>query len=311
MNYHVLKLFYYVAITGSVTKASERLHISQPAISAQIRKFERENNIVLLEVIGKRMVLTPIGRKLIEPLEKLFAMGEQVQQIIEDYHKFPAGHIRIAGNYLATSILIPRWASLYKQSFPEVKIQISTANSHEVMEQLNNFEADVAIYSDMAFPSHHTGVFEHRELYKDEYVFVVSSNHSLAKQEVSFEEVMAEAFIMREEGSAARERIVQLCEERKVQQPKIELQFNGVNEVIQAVIAGYGISFVSALLAKPYLDQGMLAKVEVENVVSKHSIWMSHRKKELQESYIQSFIKLVMKRLKEEDNLYSVPTHTP
>ncbi|KAA1181850.1 LysR family transcriptional regulator [Paenibacillus sp. B2(2019)] len=311
MNYHVLKLFYYVAITGSVTKASERLHISQPAISAQIRKFERENNIVLLEVIGKRMVLTPIGRKLIEPLEKLFAMGEQVQQIIEDYHKFPAGHIRIAGNYLATSILIPRWASLYKQSFPEVKIQISTANSHEVMEQLNNFEADVAIYSDMAFPSHHTGVFEHRELYKDEYVFVVSSNHSLAKQEVSFEEVMAEAFIMREEGSAARERIVQLCEERKVQHPKIELQFNGVNEVIQAVIAGYGISFVSALLAKPYLDQGMLAKVEVENVVSKHSIWMSHRKKELQESYIQSFIKLVMKRLKEEDNLYSIPTHTP
>ncbi|MEK5398091.1 LysR family transcriptional regulator [Paenibacillus sp. FSL K6-2859] len=311
MNYHVLKLFYYVAITGSVTKASERLHISQPAISAQIRKFERENNIVLLEVIGKRMVLTPIGEKLIEPLEKLFVMGEQVQQIIEDYHKFPAGHIRIAGNYLATSILIPRWASLFKQSFPEVKIQISTANSHEVMEQLNNFEADVAIYSDMAFPSHHTGVFEHRELYKDEYVFVVSSNHSLAKQEVSFEEVMAEAFIMREEGSAARERIVQLCEERKVQQPKIELQFNGVNEVIQAVIAGYGISFVSALLAKPYLDQGMLAKVEVENVVSKHSIWMSHRKKELQESYIQSFIKLVMKQLKEEDNLYSIPTHTP
>lgn len=311
MNYHVLKLFYYVAITGSVTKASERLHISQPAISAQIRKFERENNIVLLEVIGKRMVLTPIGRKLIEPLEKFFAMGEQVQKIIEDYHKFPEGSIRIAGNYLATSLLIPRWASLYKQSFPEVKIQIITANSHEVMEQLNNFEADVAIYSDMAFPSHNIGVFEHRELYKDEYVFVVSSNHSFAKQEVSFEEVMAEAFIMREEGSAARDRLVQLCEERKVQQPKIELQFNGVNEVIQAVIAGYGISFVSELLAKPYLDQGMLAKVEVENVVSKHSIWMSYRKKELQESYIQSFIKLVMKRLKEEENLYSIPMHTP
>lgn len=311
MNFHVLKLFYYVAITGSVTKASERLHISQPAISAQIRKFERENQILLLEVKGKRMVLTPIGKRLIDPLEKLFAMGEQVQQIIENYHKFPEGQIRIAGNYLATSILIPRWASLYKQSFPEVKIQISTANSHEVMEQLNNFEADVAIYSDMAFPSNHTGVLEHRELYKDEYVFVVSSNHSLAKQEVSFEEVMAEAFIMREEGSAARERIVQLCEERKVQQPKIELQFNGVNEVIQAVVAGYGISFVSALLAKPYLEQGMLAKVEVENVVSKHSIWMSHRKKELQESYIQSFIKLVMKQLKEEYNLYSVPTHTP
>lgn len=70
-----------------------------------------------------------------------------------------------------------------------------------------------------------------------------------------------------------------------------------MNEVIQAVIAGYGVSFVSALLAKPYLEQGTLAKVEVENVVSKHSIWMGYRKKELQVSYIQSFIKLVMKQI--------------
>ncbi|MEK4106299.1 MULTISPECIES: LysR family transcriptional regulator [Paenibacillus] len=297
MNYHVLKLFYYVAITGSVTKASERLHISQPAISAQIRKFERENHILLFEIKGKRMVLTPLGKRLIEPLEKFFAMGDQVQQIIEDYHKFPEGNLRIAGNYLATSILIPRWASLFKQSFPEVNIQITTTNSHGVMEKLNNFEADVAIYSDMEFPTHNTGVFEHRELYRDEYVFVVSSHHPFANQQVSFEEVMSEAFIMREEGSAARERLVRLCEERSVQQPTIGLQFNGVNEVIQAVIAGYGISYVSALLAKPYLDQGTLANVAVENVVSKHSIWMGYRKKELQESYMQSFITLVMKQL--------------
>ncbi|OMC73579.1 hypothetical protein BK121_12075 [Paenibacillus odorifer] len=297
MNYHVLKLFYYVAITGSVTKASERLHISQPAISAQIRKFERENHILLFEIKGKRMVLTPLGKRLIEPLEKFFAMGDQVQQIIEDYHKFPEGNLRIAGNYLATSILIPRWASLFKQSFPEVNIQITTTNSHGVMEKLNDFEADVAIYSDMEFPSHNTGVFEHRELYRDEYVFVVSSHHPIANQQVSFEEVMSEAFIMREEGSAAREQLVRLCEERSVQQPTIGLQFNGVNEVIQAVIAGYGISYVSALLAKPYLDQGTLAKIAVENVVSKHSIWMGYRKKELQESYMQSFITLVMKQL--------------
>ncbi|WP_339187706.1 LysR family transcriptional regulator [Paenibacillus sp. FSL P2-0121] len=297
MNYHVLKLFYYVAITGSVTKASERLHISQPAISAQIRKFERENHILLFEIKGKRMVLTPLGKRLIEPLEKFFAMGDQVQQIIEDYHKFPEGNLRIAGNYLATSILIPRWASLFKQSFPEVNIQITTTNSHGVMGKLNNFEADVAIYSDMEFPSHNTGVFEHRELYRDEYIFVVSSHHPIANQQASFEEVMSEAFIMREEGSAAREQLVRLCEERSVQQPTIGLQFNGVNEVIQAVIAGYGISYVSALLAKPYLDQGTLAKIAVENVVSKHSIWMGYRKKELQESYMQSFITLVMKQL--------------
>lgn len=297
MNFHVLRLFYYVAITGSVTKASERLHISQPAISAQIRKFERENNITLLEVKGKRMALTPLGHRLIQPLEKLFAMGEQVEQIIEDYHKFPVGNIRIAGNYLATSLLIPRWASLFKQRFRELGVQISTTNSYETMEKLINFEADVAIYSDMEFPSHNTGIFEHRELYKDEYVFVVSSKHPFAKKRVNLEDIVSEAFIMREEGSAARGRLLRLCEENKVGQPKIELQFNGVNETILAVIAGYGITFVSSLLAQPYLDQGTLAKVETGNAVTKHSIWMASRQKALQESYVQSFIALVMEKL--------------
>ena len=74
MNLHVLRLFYYVALTGSVTKASEKLHISQPAISAQIRKFEKENDITLLQIQGRSLVLTPLGKKLIIPLEKLFSI---------------------------------------------------------------------------------------------------------------------------------------------------------------------------------------------------------------------------------------------
>ncbi|MCL6458143.1 MAG: LysR family transcriptional regulator [Gorillibacterium sp.] len=300
MNLHVLELFYYVAITGSVTKASERLHISQPAISAQLRKFERDNHITLFELHGRRMVLTPLGSRLIKPLEKFLTMGEQVQQIIEDYHKFPQGNIRITGNYLATSLLIPRWASLFKQRFPEIAIQITTANSHEAMEKLNNFETDVAIYSDMEFPTHNKGEFEHRELYKDEYIFVVSPQHPFAKRQVSLEDIVAEAFIMREEGSAARERLFRVCTERKVGQPRIELQFSGANETILAVIAGYGITFVSSLLAEPYLAQGTLVKVEAGDTVLKHSIWMGSRKKTLQESYVQSFIALVMKHL--EDN---------
>jgi len=300
MNFHVLKLFYCVAVTGSVTRASEILHISQPAISAQIRKFERENNIALLEVKGKKMVLTPLGSRLMEPLGKLVAMGDRVQQIIEDSHKFPQGNIRIAGNYLAASLLVPRWASLYKQRFPGVGIQISTSNSRETMEKLTNYEADVAIYSDMEFPSHNTaGEFQHRELYKDEYVFVVSSRHPLAGRRASFEEIAAEPFIMREEGSAARERLFRLCEDRQVGKPDIALQFDGVNETILAVIAGYGISFVSSLLAQPYLDQGTLAKVDAGDVASRHSIWMGSRRKALQESYVQSFIALVLKELQE------------
>lgn len=83
MNLHVLRLFYNVALTGSVTKASEKIHIGQPAISAQIRKFEKDNNIKLLQIQGRSLVLTPFGQKLIKPLEKLFAIEEQIQYLIK------------------------------------------------------------------------------------------------------------------------------------------------------------------------------------------------------------------------------------
>lgn len=297
MNLHVLRLFYYVALTGSVTKASEKLHISQPAISAQIRKFEKDNDIKLLQIQGRGLVLTPLGNKLIKPLEKLFAIEEQVRYLIEDYHNYPEGKLRIAGNYLATSVLIPKWASLFKQQFSGVEVHISTVNSHNAIEKLINFEADVAIYSDIGVPFADADLFECRELYRDEYLFVVAPGHKYSSQEVTLEEIAAEPFIMREEGSAARERLFQQCRELKINPPKIELQFNGLNETIQAVMAGYGVSFVSSLIAEPLFKRGVLARVDVPGMSSANSILLGSRKREYQEEFVNEFISLVFNHL--------------
>lgn len=294
MNLHVLRLFYYVALTGSVTRASEKLHISQPAISAQIRKFEKENNIKLLQIQGRNLVLTPLGNRLIKPLEKLFLIEEQIQTLIEDHHNYPQGKLRIAGNYLATSMLIPRWASLFKQRFSTVEVQITTTNSHDALEKLINFEADIVIYSDIGLPFPESDLFENRELFKDEYLFVVAPGHKYSTQKVTLKEIAAEPFIMREVGSAARERLFQLCQEQQITPPKIELQFNGLNETIHAVMAGYGVSFVSSLVAEPLFKQGVLAKVDVPEVSSVNSIVLGSIKREHQEKFVSEFICLVV-----------------
>lgn len=296
MNLHVLRLFYYVALTGSVTKASEKLHISQPAISAQIRKFEKDNDIKLLQIQGRGLVLTPLGNKLIKPLEKLFSIEEQVRYLIEDHHNHPEGKLRIAGNYLATSVLIPKWASLFKQRFSTVEVQITTVNSHDAIEKLINFEADAAIFSDIGV-SFDSDLFECTELYRDEYLFVVAPGHKYSLQKVTLKEIASEPFIMREEGSAARERLFQLCREQQIAPPKIELQFNGLNETIHAVMAGYGVSFVSSLVAEPLFKQGFLARVDVPGISSANSILLGTRRREHQEMFVNDFISLVINNL--------------
>ncbi|OAB44453.1 LysR family transcriptional regulator [Paenibacillus glacialis] len=297
MNLHVLRLFYYVALTGSVTKASEKLHISQPAISAQIHKFEKDNNIKLLQLQGRGLILTPLGNKLIKPLEQLFSIEDQVRYIIEDHHNYPEGKLRIAGNYLATSVLIPKWASLFKQKFSEVEVHITTVNSHNAIERLINFEADVAVYSDMGVSFANSDLFEFRELYRDEYLFVVAPGHKYSLQEVTLEEIASEPFIMREEGSAARERLFQLCQEQRITPPKIELQFNGLNETIHAVMSGYGVSFVSSLVAEPLFKRDILTRVKVPGISSANSILLGTRRQEHQEMFVNDFISLVINNL--------------
>ncbi|MFF2907537.1 LysR family transcriptional regulator [Paenibacillus sp. NPDC057934] len=294
LNLHVLRLFYTVATTGSVTRASQKLNISQPAISAQIHKFEKEHNIVLFEIQGRQLVLTPLGEQLVQPLQKLFALEEQVQLLIEDHHNHPKGKLRIAGNYLSTSILIPSWAALFKKNYPEVEVHISTTTSREALEKLMNFEADVAIYGlgDMPLPA--AQGLHWTELYADEFLFVVSPEHKYANQVISLQGMMAEPFIMREAGSVARERLTQLCKEHHLPAPNIELQFTGMSGSIHAVSAGYGASFISLLVANSYITHGKLAKVNVTDVNLKNTIVMCTRQQEHTEPLVEKFVAIAM-----------------
>lgn len=289
LNLHALRLFYTVAQTGSVTRASQVLNISKPAISAQIRKFEKENDIVLFEIRGRQLALTELGRQLIQPLDKLFALEAHVQELIKDHHHSPHGKLRIIGNFLATSLLIPKWAALFKQQFPQVKVQIATVNSREALEKMLNFEADAAIYglADMPLPA--ADGLRWTELYQDEFWFVVAAGHKFAGREVTLSEMLTEPFIMREEGSVTRDRLIQLCKDQQLPPPNIELQFNGFSGAIQAVIAGYGATFISSLVVDGYVARGELAKVKVTGSHLENTIVLCTRLQEFPEPLVQAF----------------------
>ncbi|UQZ81752.1 HTH-type transcriptional activator CmpR [Paenibacillus konkukensis] len=295
INLHALMLFYHVALTGSVTEASKRLNISQPAISAQIRNFEKQYGMILFEKKGRNLVLTPFGQKLFKPTEKLFILEEQIHTMIEDYQKYPKGKLRISGNYLATSVLIPKWASLFKQKYPEVEVVISTVNSQTAFDSLHHYEVDIAIFGNSNITTQTSHSLQCLELYSDEFVFVVAPNHKYANRHISIEEMIREPFIMREEGSTTRRRLVEVCEAHNVNPPKIELQFNGLNEAIQAVVAGYGVSYVSLLVASQFIQRGELATVEVDGIRLTNKIVLCSHEPAYLEEYIRDFISIILK----------------
>ncbi|WP_339246069.1 LysR family transcriptional regulator [Paenibacillus sp. FSL R10-2796] len=278
MNLHALRLFHVIASAGSVTRASEILNISQPAITAQIKKFEKELSFALFKPQGRGIALTDAGEELTLLAKRLFAVEQQIEQFTQDYVNGSNGSIRLAATYLPAHFLIPTWIAKFKQQYEQVEMMITTTNSSDALKQLLNVDVDIAIYGGIA--EAYPDTIQTEELFQDELWFVVAPDHRYANQQVSLSEMMKEPFVMREEGSSTRERLLSLCRTYNTPAPIISLQFNGLHEAIKAVIAGYGANFVSSLVVRKYVERGELCRVYVEGVHLKNTIAICTRKNE-------------------------------
>jgi DNA-binding transcriptional LysR family regulator len=291
MNLHALRLFYVVASTGSVTRASEILNISQPAITSQIKKFEQELSLPLLRSQGRGVALTSAGETVAVMAKRLFGIEQQIQQYAADYSAGLKGRLQIAGTYLPSHYLLPTWIAKFKQVYEQVEMNILTTNSSDALNRLLLGEVDCAIYGGL--PEDHPETIAAEELFRDELWFVVAPNHPYSNQSVSLSDMMKVPFVMREEGSSTRARLLALCRTYNVTVPQIALQFNGLNEAIQAVIAGYGANFVSSLVVKEIVERGALCRVHVEDIHLENSIAVCTRKGEPLSVTARNFIQTI------------------
>ncbi|MDY8025048.1 LysR family transcriptional regulator [Paenibacillus polymyxa] len=291
MNLHALRLFHVVASTGSVTRASELLNISQPAVTAQIKKFEKEISLSLLMPLGRGIALTDAGEKLAVLAKRLFAVEQQIEQLSQDYRDGAHGHIRLAATYLPAHFLIPAWIAKFKQQYEHVEMTINTTNSNDALQQLLNIEVDLAIYGGL--PEQYPDTIQTEELFRDELWFVVAPDHRYANQQVSLLEMMHEPFVMREKGSSTRERLFSLCRTYNAPSPQVTLNFTGLHEAITAVIAGYGANFVSSLVVREYVERGELCRVYVEDIQLLNSIAICTRKNEPLSTATLNLIQLI------------------
>jgi LysR family transcriptional regulator, low CO2-responsive transcriptional regulator len=291
MNLHALRLFHVIATTGSVTRAAELLNISQPAITAQVKKFEKELSLTLFKPQGRGIGLTEAGAELVPLAKRLFSVEQQIEQFCLDYCSGSRGQIRLAATYLPSHFLLPAWLAKYKQRYEEVEMSITTTNSSDALKQLLNMDVDLAIYGGL--PEESPNTIQTEELFRDELWFVVSPDHRYANQRISLDEMMREPFVMREEGSSTRERLFALCRTHSAPSPRITLQFNGLHEAITAVIAGYGANFVSSLVVREYVERGELSRVYVDGIELQNIIAVCTRKHEPLSAAAMNFVDMI------------------
>lgn len=277
MNYtlHQLRIFLEVTKTKSVTKASQELHLTQPAVSMQLKNFQEQFDIPLLEVIGRKTYITEFGEEIAMAAENILKEVEAINMKNFAYRGELIGHLKVAivstGKYV-----MPYFLSAFMREHPGVKLSLDVTNKATVIQNLENNEIDFALVS--VLPEHLQ--VESIQLMENK-LFLIGGREQELKLEHHSREIFREIpLIYREQGSGTRHVMERFMKQYNLPMlKKMELTSN--EAVKQAVIAGLGYSVMPIIGIKNELKNGDLEIIPVGGFPIKSNwqiIWMKGKK---------------------------------
>ena len=137
LNLDQLRTLIEVVDLGSFTEAAKRLHLTQPAISQQIRELENRCGLQLVERIGKRAFATPAGSELIMRGRRIMAEAEHALAAVRHHRVGTAGRVRIGAGPTALAYLLPPVLRKLREAYPDIEIIVTTGTTHSIFEALN------------------------------------------------------------------------------------------------------------------------------------------------------------------------------
>jgi len=241
MDLPQLEMFLAVAEEGSFTRAGERLHVSQSAVSRQIGLLERELGGRLFHRDGRRTSLTHAGELLAATASSLSRQLADVAGQISDVHELKRGRLRLAGGMSVCMYILPRLLKRYRALHPEVEMRVTSGTSEAVLRKLRSHEVDLALLTLPVLERDMQVV----PVLKEEMVVVTAPGHPLvARRTVDSRDLGRYPLILYELGSRTREAVENFLREQNV---RYEVAMETENaEIIKAMVAnGNGITVLS------------------------------------------------------------------
>jgi DNA-binding transcriptional LysR family regulator len=242
----------------SVTAAAKHLHLTQPAVTLQIRNLQELAGLPLIQRTSDGMLLTDAGREVLALSERIEAAIADCETSLEMMAGKTAGRISI-GDVSTAKYFVPFMISGFSKRHPNIDVTLSIGNRQEIGEALRGYELDFAIMgrppADIEMDVHPIGDHPH--------VIIAPTSHRLVrKSRIPLSELADETFLTREPGSGTRGLMEQLFETARIR-PKIGMAMDSNETIKQAVIAGLGIAFISAHTVATELDERRLVTLDV------------------------------------------------
>ncbi|MFE8703136.1 LysR family transcriptional regulator [Cytobacillus sp. FJAT-54145] len=290
MNLNALRVFYTVVEAGGVTKAAEKLSLTQPAITAQIRNLENEIDVKLFFQKGRTLELTLEGKELFSYSKRLFKTEQEMEEHLNDLKMGNVGTLRIVATHYPSVTVALNWLGKFKKLYPNVKTEMIRRNSKSALKEILNGTVDVGI---IAGEWGEEGI-EKMELIQDRLIFICPCNHPLAGNIVKLNELMRESFVYREKGSSTRVRLISLCEERGMSAPPMAMEIEGMLEGVVAVKQGIGVMLAPELAVEAILQEQDYGRIFVEDLSEMdRTIYLCKRANEPLQSNSKHFADIV------------------
>ena len=258
LTFHQLRLLLAVSREGSVSRAAQRLHLTQPTLSAQLRQLAEQVGLPLFERVGRKLHLTAAGRVVLDTAARVEQELENLDETLAELRGDVVGRLRLAVVSTAETF-IPRLLGDFRRERPAVEVSLVVLNRDAVIRRLADNLDDLYI---MSRPPQAPPVVA-TPFRSNPLVVVAAAEHPLAGREtLQIEALAAEEFVLREPGSGTRQAAEHFFAAHGLAlRPRLEL---GSNEAVkQAVAGGLGLSLLSAHALAHAVDEG-IAVLRVE-----------------------------------------------
>jgi len=266
-----IQTFMEVARQRSVSKAAERLFVTQPAVSMQIRQLEDAFGLALVEPMGRNIKLTDAGEVFLTHATTAMGQFRDLEALMADHVGLKKGRFDLA--VVTTSkYFIPMLLVRFNKLFPDIDVHLNIDNRENLLGLMSRFEVDLVVMG--RAPSHMD--VEATPFATNPLAMVCAPDHPLARRKnLPFSALGEHRFVVREDGSGTRAAMMRLFEEH--QTPMNMVMEMPSNETIkQAVMAGMGVSFLSMRTIRHELASGHLAMVDVQGLPQINHWYVTH-----------------------------------
>jgi DNA-binding transcriptional LysR family regulator len=273
MDTRQLAAFCAVVEKHSFSQAAERLGVTQPAVSLQIRALEKRLGQQLLDRSGRRVEPTEAGLRLYRGAQRLLALEEQVlDEVAAGEQGELRGTLAIGASTGPGGAVVPVLLAEFQASHPDLSVALSVFDTHTVVELVAERELELGI---VGAGRRHRSV-THEPLFRDEVVLACPPDHPFAGRTVALDELRGASLILMQEGAGVRHVIEDELRKAglRLRDLDVRLQLGLQESVKSAVQAGHGVTFISRSAIEPEIAGGMLGTARVEGLDPARQIYL-------------------------------------